>query len=662
MTLDAQGNAGFSEQFAALEEAILSGQTPPAIADETPPEDQQRLREAGAILQLLELDRRISSHLSPQGSPTPGLDYVPQRLGGFQLERELGRGGYGIVYLARDPRLKRLVALKTPLPNALLSLDLRRRFLREARAAADLDHPHLIPIYEVGEEGPHCFLVSRYCPAGSLADFLRNAKGPVPLRAAVELVAKIADAVGYMHGRGLLHRDIKPSNILLEGRANREVAPGDGRVDELATMHPRLSDFGLVKAFGAAEQAALSASLGGNGMLGTPAYMAPEQAQNSGKEVGPPADVYSLGALLYELLTGQPPFSGSNIVEILEKVISHEPAPLRSQRPEIKRDLETICLKCLAKRPEDRYFRADQLTADLRRFLAGEPVLGRRPNILRRTWRAMRRKPLVPVAAGLGIALVFISTFFLVQKSVNDRAETRRRRLAEYTNLIAQASESLRNGKLAEVPEFLNKLRPKKGEEDLRGFEWFYLWQEMWNAGPRWRVGSYGAEAIAFSPNGKRIAVGLKNSIAILNTTTGELINTLLGQDEGFNLLDYSTDGSRVLSVSTPRVQTSICLWDTASGTRICSWNLPSPITHDAKFSRDNKSLLIAHQNRILRINPLLNQEPTILLTQALNMEDAAKTCISPDSTLVAAAFHVARRIRWAQLLTAAQRMLSLLV
>ncbi len=342
MNHDALGKeARYSEQLFALEEAIASGKTPPPCDTAISAADQKRLRQAKAILFLLEFDRRNGSNAEIADPPPTRPELMPGSLGGFKIERELGRGGYGIVYLALDTRLKRRVALKVPRAEALFSLDLRRRFLREARAAADLEHPHLTPVYEVGEEGPYCFLVSRYCAAGSLADYLRNVEQPIPVRAAADLVAKIADAVEYMHCRGLLHRDIKPSNILLEGAQQNEIETIGTLPIDLSSLHPRLGDFGLVKWIGTANLPPVSASLGSHALLGTPAYMAPEQAQNESSGLGAATDVYSLGALLYELLLGRPPFSGSNVVEILQHVLADDPPPLRRARPEVPRDLET---------------------------------------------------------------------------------------------------------------------------------------------------------------------------------------------------------------------------------------------------------------------------------------------------------------------------------
>ena len=297
------------------------------------------------------------------------------RIGRFVVERVLGQGGFGIVYLARDPALGRLVAVKVPQQHLLARPDLHARFLREAQAAAGLDHPNIVPVHEVGEAGPLGYLVSAYCPGPTLADWLASRTEPVPFATAAAVVAILADAVQYSHGRGVLHRDLKPANVLL--------APCDGSEDGGLPFVPRLTDFGLAKVVEASLAATRSSVV-----LGTPLYMAPEQAEGR-PEVGPAADVYSLGVILYELLAGRPPFEGSPL-SVLDRLRNDDPAPPRRTRPGLPRDLETVCLKCLRKRPGDRYTTAGDLAADLRRFLRGEPVAAAPPSARERfsAWAA----------------------------------------------------------------------------------------------------------------------------------------------------------------------------------------------------------------------------------------------------------------------------------
>src|SRR5262249_51200406 len=229
-------------------------------------------------------------------------------LGRFRLLRELGRGGFGVVYLASDPLLGREVALKVPRPEVGLTPELRERFAREARAAAGLEHPNIVPVYEAGEAGPVCFLVSADCPGVSLAQWLRGRAEPVPFRTAAALVATLADAMGHAHGRGVVHRDLKPANVLL--------GAGQGTAPAELPWVPRITDFGLAKLMlgGAGGQTQSGA------IVGTPCYMAPEQAGGKTRDVGPTADIYSLGTILYELLTGRPPLVGETDLDTLLQV------------------------------------------------------------------------------------------------------------------------------------------------------------------------------------------------------------------------------------------------------------------------------------------------------------------------------------------------------
>lgn len=370
-----------SSLLIAYDEALAArGPLPSTIHLNHPPELQQRLEQGLACVRLLrELLPRPPApepREAAQGEPVSVGSLPQSQFGRFRIRRELGRGGFGIVFLADDLTLGRPVALKIPLPNVLLDPTLRERFLREARAAAVLDHPNLVPVYEAGEEGPLCYIASGYCPGPNLAVWLKRQQG-ISMQMAAHLVAEIADAVAHAHGRGILHRDLKPSNILLVPREANDPRP----VSLDLGFAPRLTDFGLAKFL---DEAGTETSTGL--LLGTPHYMSPEQASGSKTAIGIATDVYALGVILYELLTGRTPFDEANLLLLLEQVRAQEPTPPQKIRSDVPDDLATICLKCLHKNPGQRFASATALAEDLRRYLRKEPIQARPLNLLSRAW------------------------------------------------------------------------------------------------------------------------------------------------------------------------------------------------------------------------------------------------------------------------------------
>lgn len=288
------------------------------------------------------------------------------RLEGYDILDTLGRGGMGVVFKARQTRLNRLVAVKMILSGAGAGAHELDRFRAEAEAVARLHHPGIVQIFEVGEQDGQAYLVLEFVGGGSLAQLLGSQ--PLPPRRVAELGIALARAVQHAHEGGILHRDLKPANVLLTA---------DGT--------PKIADFGLAKRLDIDQGYTQTGAV-----MGSPSYMAPEQAEGRVRDLGPATDLYALGAILYEMLTGRPPFVGSSILDTLEQVRHHDPAPPRFLHPAVPRDLELICLKCLEKSPRDRYASAAALARDLEHFLAGEPISVRGDTMFDQVSRAVK--------------------------------------------------------------------------------------------------------------------------------------------------------------------------------------------------------------------------------------------------------------------------------
>jgi tetratricopeptide (TPR) repeat protein len=335
----------------------------------------------------------------PTHSPAaaePGLPTVP----GYENLGLLGRGGMGVVYKARQTSLKRVVALKMILSGDFAGPQELARFRAEAEAIARLRHPNIVQIHEVGEEKGCPFFSLEFMEGGSLDRRVRGT--PQPPRLAAGLVAVLARAMHVAHQSGVVHRDLKPANVLLGRRP--DALPGAAEVGEppLEAFEPKISDFGLAKRLGEDSGQTRSGAI-----LGTPSYMAPEQAAGRVREVGPAADIYALTAILYELLTGRPPFKGASAQETMEQVCTQEPVPVRQLQPKVSRDLETICLKGLRKDIHQRYASAQDLADDLQRWLDGRPILARPVPAWERGWKWVQRRPaLAGLAALAAVALL----------------------------------------------------------------------------------------------------------------------------------------------------------------------------------------------------------------------------------------------------------------
>jgi serine/threonine-protein kinase len=376
-----------------LEEILDSERTPEEVCRDCPellPQLLAELRHIRAVegqLAALFPESRVSPETVPEkipaaSRPTGALPQIP----GYEIQSVLGRGGMGVVYKGHHLRLNRPVAIKMLLVGPCATAAERERFLREAEAAACLQHPNIVQVYDVGDHDGRLFFTMEFVDRGTLADELAGV--PQAPRKAAELLATLSDAVRVAHDGHIIHRDLKPSNILLTT---------DGT--------PKISDFGLARQL---EQAA-GLTLTGT-PVGTPSYMSPEQARGDSHSLGPPVDIYALGALLYELLTGRPPFRGESSSATLRQVISQEPVPPKRLNAGVPRDLETICLKCLQKDPRARYAAATDLRDDVRRFLRNEPIVARPTSLPGRILRWTRRNP---TGAALAATSVLFTTILI---------------------------------------------------------------------------------------------------------------------------------------------------------------------------------------------------------------------------------------------------------
>jgi WD40 repeat protein len=529
---------------------------------EAPPPDEYVARFpalATRFRQQVELHRALGPSDTMVSGPTEDVPPPAGTIAGYEICGELGRGSMGVVYRAWQIALRRLVALKRVLaadaaPGALA------RFRTEAEAVARLQHPNIVQVYEFGEEDGQPFFSMELVDGGTLAGLLRD--GPMPVREAAELIATLARAIDYAHGRGVVHRDLKPANILIEG-----VGTAESAIVDAAAASPRLpapdmrhhgakiTDFGLAKLVAGGAGHTASGTL-----LGTPAYMAPEQAGEKG-EIGPAVDTYALGAILYETLTGRAPFWADSVVDTLVQVRTQEPIPPRRLRPSVPRDLEVICLKCLEKNPAQRYASALELAADLDRFLRHEPIHARPIGRLARLGRWGRRNPALATVGAVALALLIgvaaISASFGVYYAY--AAKQLGTALAQSDHLSAGLAldsglnlcEQRDTGSgllwLARSLELAAKTDDAALERAIRIN--LSTWSDRFHPLRACLEHSAPVTAIAFSPDSKRIATAAGDgTVRFWDAATGESAGLSLPHRDAVAALAFSPDGRQVVA------------------------------------------------------------------------------------------------------------------
>jgi WD40 repeat protein len=524
-------------------------------------------------------------------------------LGDYELLEMLGEGGMGRVYRARQRSLDRIVALKVIRAGAPATEAERLRFRTEAEAAARLDHPNIVPVYEVGEHDGRPYIAERYVEGGPLSRHLDRFRDDP--RAAAALVAILARAVHHAHQRGVLHRDLKPGNILLSfsrerpASATEEALAGRSRLNQVV---PHVADFGLARLLD--QDSALTRT---GDLVGTPSYMAPEQAAGGAETVTTATDVYGLGAILYALLTARSPFAGPTVLETLEQVKGREPDPPRRLNPKVNRDLETVCLKCLAKDPRRRYASALALAEDLESWLGHRPIAARSATARERLVKWVRRRPAAAAFACLSVVAVLavlggsLWHGHVVGEALADSDRLRREGLAREARLrdflyvadMRLAKEAWDDGDLPHLAELLERHRPAEGETDRRGFEWYWLeWCLGLRAGTL-KAHDDGLLCAAVSPDDRfLVTADRKGVVKVWDMATRQQLATLSGHTDEVQRAVFSPDGHTLATCSTDR---TIRLWDVATWAKkkCLRWGHLMTVTSVA-FSPDGKLLASA--------------------------------------------------------------------
>lgn len=544
------------------------------------------------------------------GSSGAGHSSLPQAA--FELIEEIGRGGMGVVYKARQLALGRVVALKTILAGDDVEPHEYRRFLFEAEAIARLQHPNILQIYGVGELDGLPYLALEYVEGKNLAEWQKEASPGVEWSA--RLVETLARAIHHAHRRGVIHRDLKPANVLLAA---------DGT--------PKVSDFGLAKLITENRASTITVTT----VLGTPRYMAPELVSGRSGEVGPGVDVYSLGAILYELLAGVPLFPGTTPLEAMRRVLEDMPKPPSSVRPGVPRDLDTICLKCLEREPRERYASAEDLAEELRRFLADEPILARSTSTWERVIKWTRRRPSEAALAGLAVLVVLgilavtvWSNAWLRRHGKNleaalerEQEQTKavreeRARAAQHEHLalrqrygshVRLAQNAWDAGHVDLAQAFLEEQHAEPAEIDLRGFEWYYLYALSHRETSILPGHAASISAHALSPSAPLLASGNLHGNIFLRDLGSNRIRTMRGKHASTVLHLVFNPSGRVLASAGSRSNQGdrVKLWDVESGREWSTLPGEPSFVASLEFSSNGQTLIVQEEPGLKTVHKL---------------------------------------------------------